>query len=312
VIDGLRRSVLGVAWLIAAALLAFGAAGVVAGIDHLPGPARPELTYAADAAIAPVLDGAVTELAGISADVEALGELGRRSLAAMASGDEGLLDTLIAEGVVVASAIEDRAAVLRRALSTLPALGAGAELRVGAETRARHARLLEALDTTAQLEESWAVLTGGSLASTRMTAYLEGHDAAAFAATEAGRAEQYDEALAKLDEAEALLADAAELRDELEPTIDTTTLDEWLRRNGEYDAALRALYTAFRDSGGIVTQAVRAAVAAEQAARAQLPEDNSGLLIIVAEIGRGGANQAVIEIEESRALLGAALAALRE
>jgi hypothetical protein len=312
VIERARRIVLAVAWFGAAALLAFGAAGVVAGVDHLPGPARPELTYAADAAIAPVLDEAETELAGISADVESLGELGRRSLSAMVAGDEDLLDTLIAQGVVVASAIEDRAAVMRRELSTLPALGAGAELRVGAETRARHASLLEALDATAQLEESWAVLTSGSLASTRMTTYLEGHDAAAFAATEAGRSERYEEALTKLDEAEALLADAADLRDELEPTIDTTTLDEWLRRNGEYDTALRALYTAFRDSGGIVTQAIRDAIAAEQAARAQLPEDTSGLIIIVAEIGRGGANQAVIEIEQSRALLSSALDTLRE
>jgi hypothetical protein len=307
-----RRIVLGLAWLGAAALLAFGGAGIVAGIDHVPGPARPELTYAADAAIAPVLDRAVTDLAGFSADVESLGALGRRALAAMNSGDEGLLDTLIAEGVVVASAIEDRAAAVRRELSTLPGLGVGAELRVGTEVRARHARLLDALDTTAELEESWAVLTAGSLAATRMTAYLEGHDAAAFAATEAGRSEDYAEALARLDEAEADLGAALELRDQLENSIDTTTLDEWLRRNGEYDAALRRLYTALRDSGGRVTQEVRDAVAAERNAREQLPRDTSGLSIIVAEIGRGGANQAVIEIEESRALLAAALEGLQE
>jgi hypothetical protein len=311
VIDQFRQVALAVAWLVAAALLAFGAAGIVAGFDHLPGPARPELTHAADRAIAPVLDRAVADLAGVAADVEALGAMGRRSLAALSSSDEGLLDTLIAEGVVVAARVEDRAAALRLELSTLPALGAGAELRVGAGIRARHAQLLGALDATAELEESWAVLTAGALAATRMTAYLEQHVAAAFAATEAGRSEEYDEALARLDDADAALADAVALRDRLAPTIETATLDEWLRRNGEYDAALRALYTAFRDSGGRVTQAVRNALAQEQAARAQLPEDNSGLLIIVAEIGRGGANQAVIEIEESRALLGAALDALR-
>lgn len=305
-----RRIVLGLAWLAAAALLAFGAAGIVAGVDHLPGPARPELTYAADAAVRPVLDGALADLTGISADVEALGGTGRHALSAMVSGDEGLLDRLIAEGVVSASAIEDRAAALRLELSTLPGLGAGAELRVGADTRARHARLLEALAATAELEEAWAVLTAGSLAATRMTAYLEGHDAAAFAATEAGRSENYAEALARLDDAEADLAAATGLRDELAATIDTTTLDEWLRRNRAYDAALRRLYTAFRDSGGIVSQEVRDALAAEQAAREQLPEDSSGLIIIVAEIGRGGANQAVIDIEEARAVLGAALEVL--
>lgn len=307
-----RRIVLGLAWLGAAVLLAFGAAGIAAGFDHLPGPARPELTWAADAAIAPVLDRAAAELVGISAEVEALGGTGRHALAAMVAGDETLLDTLIAEGLVAASAIEDRAAALRLELSTVPGLGAGAELRIGAETRARHAGLLEALDATAELEESWAVLTAGSLAATRMTGYLEGHDAAAFAATEAGRSEDYDAALTRLDEAESDLAAATELRDQLQNTIDTTTLDEWLRRNAAYDAALRRLYTAFRDSGGVVTQEVRDAVAAEQEARALLPKDSSGLIIIVAEIGRGGANQAVIEIEESRAVLAAALEALAE
>jgi hypothetical protein len=312
VIDLPRRIVLGLAWLVAAALLAFGAAGIVAGVDHIPGPARPELTYAADAAIAPVLDRAVAELGGISAEVESLGELGRRALSAMVAGDEALLDTLIAEGVVVASATEDRAALLRRELSTLPSLGAGAEVRVGAAIRARHGRLLDALDATAELEESWAVLTGGSLTATRMTAYLEGHDAAAFAATAAGRSEDYAAALARLDEAEADLAAAKELRDEIEATIDTGTLDEWIRRNGEYDAALRRLYTAFLDSGGIVNPEVQAAAAAELVAREQLPKDPTGLVIIVAEIGRGGANQAVIEIEESRALLAAVLEILGE
>lgn len=307
-----RRIVLGLAWLGAAALLAFGAAGIVAGVDHVPGPVRPELTYAGDGAMGPALDRGVGELAGIAADVESLGLTGRRALSAMVTSDEALLDVLIADGGVTASAIEDRAALVRRDLSTLPLLGSDAELRIGADVRARHARLLEALDRTAELEESWAVLTGGSIAATRMTALLEGHDAAAFAATEAGRAGAYDVALSRLDEAEADIASATELRDRLANTIDTTTLDEWLRRNGAYDAALRGLYTAFRDADGRVTQEVRDAVAAELAAREQLPEDTSGLIIIIAEIGRGGANQAVIQIEQSRALLAAALEVLAE
>ena len=42
-------------------------------------------------------------------------------------------------------------------------------------------------------------------------------------------------------------------------------------------------------------------VAAEAEARAQLPPDTRGLVIIMAEIGRGGMNRAVIAIEEARA-----------
>jgi hypothetical protein len=309
-IDLARRIAFGLIWLVAAALLSFGAAGIVAGIDHPPGPARPELTYQADTAVAPVLDGGVDRLREIGAGVEALGLLGRRTLSAMIAGDDALLDSLLAEGGVLASALEDRAAGLRVDMASLPGTGAGGELVLGADLRARHARLLEAATTTAQLEESWTILTSGSLASTRMTAFLTAHDAAAFAATEAGRGQDYEAALARLAEAEGHLADASALRDRLAGTIDTSTLDEWLRRNVNYDAALRRLYTAFRDSGGRVTQEVRDAIAGELAARELLPEDTNGLLVIVAEIGRGGANQAVIEIEETRAILDAALAVL--
>jgi hypothetical protein len=60
-----------------------------------------------------------------------------------------------------------------------------------------------------------------------------------------------------------------------------------------------------------VTQEVRDAIVAEREARELLPADTNGLLVIVAEIGRGGANQAVIEIELTRAVLEAAVAVLQ-
>jgi len=310
-IDLSRRALLALAWLAAATLLSFGAAGIVAGLDHLPGPARPELTWAGDRAVAPAIDESVAELASIAEDVEALGLLGRRSLSAMVARDDGVLDARLAEGGLLAASIEAQATGLRADLASMPGLGPGIELRVGADLRARHDRLAEAAVAPAQLEESWAVLVSGSLAATRMITDLEGHDVAAFAATEAARSQDYEAALGHLDEAERLLGDATALRDRLVNTIDTATLDEWLRRNGAYDAALRRLYTAFRDSGGRVTQEVRDAIVAEREARELLPADTNGLLVIVAEIGRGGANQAVIEIELTRAVLEAAVAVLQ-
>jgi len=306
-IHALRRAALAIAWLFLAAALSFGAAGVVSGINHRPGEGRPELTWRGDEAVRPALAGALAGLEEIAGEVEDLGLLGRRTLSAMVGGDDALLDTLVVEGGLLASAIERHAAELRLELTSLPGTGAGAELLLGEAVRSRHASLLAALEAVSQLEESWAVLLSGSLTATRMTGLLEGHDAAAFSATEAGRSQDYPTALARLDEADALLAEATALRDRLEGTIDTSTLDEWIRRNREYDAALRRLYTAFRDAGGRVTQEVRDAVAAEQAAREQLPADTSGLVIIVAEIGRGGANQAVIEIERARVTLETAL-----
>jgi hypothetical protein len=88
-----------------------------------------------------------------------------------------------------------------------------------------------------------------------------------------------------------------------------TTLDSWLDRNAEYDAALRRLYLALDDLGGRVTNEVREARAAERLARDRLPPDGRGMILIMAEIGRGGMNGAVIAIEEVR---GALLKALEE
>ena len=56
-----------------------------------------------------------------------------------------------------------------------------------------------------------------------------------------------------------------------------------------------------------MTDRVRDAFAAEQAARAQLPSDTRGLVVIMSDIARGGLNQAVIAIEEARGALSAAL-----
>ena len=56
-----------------------------------------------------------------------------------------------------------------------------------------------------------------------------------------------------------------------------------------------------------MTAATRAAVKAEAAARAQLPPDTRALVVIMADIGRGGMNGAVIAIEEARATLADAL-----
>ena len=93
------------------------------------------------------------------------------------------------------------------------------------------------------------------------------------------------------------------LRDRLGNSVDVTELNEWLRRNRNYDVALRRLYVASAASPNRVTPELRAASNAEKAARAELPGDTSGLVIIMAEIGRGGLNQAVLAIEEARGSL---------
>jgi hypothetical protein len=126
-------------------------------------------------------------------------------------------------------------------------------------------------------------------------------------AAELGRAARYEDAVASLDEADATILAARALRTQLSNTVDVTVLDEWLGRNAAYDAALRNLYVEYDRVGNTVTQALRDAIEAEAAAREQLPPDTRGLVVIMAEIGRGGMNGAVIAIEQARGRLTAAI-----
>jgi hypothetical protein len=111
-----------------------------------------------------------------------------------------------------------------------------------------------------------------------------------------------------LEEADKAIADAGHLRDQLAKTVDVSTLDEWLDRSHKYDVALRNLYTKLVASKGRVTPAVRVAMTEERKARDRLPPDTRGLVLIMAEIGRGGMNGAVIAIEQARGQLADALA----
>ena len=180
-------------------------------------------------------------------------------------------------------------------------------LRLSDAPRERHAALVSALESTEGLQAAWATLVSGSLVATRLTSLLERHDPQTASGAELGRSAKYDEAVAAIDEALAMLDAATALRDDLAVRVDVTILDEWIGRNRTYDLALRELYELLGASKGRVTNAIRAALAAEEAARKNLPLDARGLVVIMAEIGRGGLNQAVIAIEQARGRLALAL-----
>lgn len=303
-----RRIVGGIGWLLAVIVLAFGSAGIVAGMAHPPGtPSRAELTWAGDSALQPELDAARAELARIATDVETLADRGRAALSAMVSRDEASLSALSDEGALLAASIAASSDALRTRIGVLPGRGPDAAIHYSVDLLGQRALLLDALDATQGLSGAWAQLVSGSIAATRLTALLEGHDPQTAAAAELGRSTRYDEAVAALDVSLGMLDSATELRDSLAATVDVTILDEWIGRNRTYDEALRRLYSLLGTSGGRVTPAIREAFAAEEAARANLPPDTRGLVVIMAEIGRGGLNQAVIAIERARGRLGTAL-----
>jgi hypothetical protein len=307
----LRRFGLSAAWIVIALLISAGAAGLVVGMDHVPGTAaRAELTADADASASAALDRAQGELAALSDDVEALGVQARGALASLAGQDLDTVQAAVDRGAVLVKAISDRSREIRSELEQVPGVtGPAAQLTTSAEVRERHAAMLEALTVTERLDDAWVDLTTGALAAARLSRLLADHDRTMADALVNGRAGNYGDAITKIDEAAAVLAEADTMRIQLANTVDVSTLIEWIRRNNNYDVALRALYAAVDEAGGRQTKTVRNAIAAEKAARKELPPDARGLVVIMAEIGRGGLNGAVITIEEARAVLADAVEA---
>ena len=306
----MRQILLALAWLAAVLLIALGAAGLVAGMDT-PATAgsRPWLTARDDLVVGERLDAIAADLQLVSDRLDALGVQGRAALSSLVANDAATAAAALDEGDRLVADIRARSAQIETALDEVPLIGTPeAEFRLGPAVRDRHARLEAAVASTQGLEAVWLQLANGSAAAARLSSLLAAHDDAVIAAAEQGRDANYEEALTILDGADTAIADAKLLRNQLARTVDVTTLDEWLDRSARYDTALRDLYAALVDSDGRITGAVREAMTAEEKAQDRLPPDTRGLVLIMAEIGRGGMNGAVVAIEQARGQLTGALA----
>ena len=300
----LQQVVLAIGWLLIVAVISVGAAGLVAATANQPGTAgRLELTAETDRPAAAALAAAQAELTDLASDVERLGELGRGALTALVSSDFVSLDAAVADGEVLARSIDERSAALRERLLLIPGSGPHEAILWSPDTRQRRDLVLAAVTATGGLEASWSRLAAGSSVANRLTVLLVNHDTTAGAAAAQGRTKKYAAGLKTLQAATALLDQARALRDALANTVDVDTLTQWIDRNAEYDTALATLFRATIEAKGAITEKLKAAAIAERGARDFLPANTSGLVIILAEIGRGGLNQAVIGIEETRARL---------
>ncbi len=296
------------AWLAVASLIAFGSAGVVAAMQHQPASAgRPELTFAGDEAARPALNAATDELGALADEVDVLGALARQALTTVVGGDLDVLQTLIAGGTAQLAVVDRQAAELRAAVAGVPGMGSNSALTVSGDLRRRHQGLVATIGLTVGLDADWGAFTGRALDAARLTTLLGRHDEETAAAAKEGSAANYEEALAMLDRSDATVAEARSLAERLGETADVSTLITWLDRNAEYDSALRSLYQSLVDARGRITDKVRAAFVAETEARARLPQDLRGMVVIMAEVAQGGLNQAVISIEKVRGSLSAAL-----
>ena len=310
--NGLRTVAGGAIWVAIIVVIALGAAGLVIALDHPPtADGRTALRAPGDAEVTRRLDAAEANLNALSDQVDALGTTARTALAALNGSDAAGAKEAVEHGDRLVSGIVTRIAILRRALDDVPVGGPPeAGLTVSEGLVARHGALVAALDATDGLDVEWQRLTLGAVAATEMSGHLSEHDRLVIAAADRGVQAKYADAIKVLDRAKAQIGAARALRDRLSATVDVSVLDEWLARNEEYDIALQDLYKAISRVGSKVTSATRAAVKAEAEARARLPPDTRGLVLIMAEIGQGGMSRAVIEIEEARAQLTEALEAV--
>jgi hypothetical protein len=299
-----RRLLIAAAWLAAAIVIALGAAGIVAALDHLPGSAgRPELTWDADRAAAAGLDRASADAQALADVVAQLGEDGRAALAALVAQDTPGLTAAIAAGSSRLDAVDAAAATLRASVARLPMDRPDRVLRYSPAVLARYDAIAGAADAVAPLRPAWERLAGGVVPAQELGGHLIDHDAIAGEAVKLGGAGSYAKAIARIDAAAAELTAARTIRDRLAAAVDVTTLDQWIAANSTYDTALRDLWTALLGSHGRVTDAVRTAVARERAAKDLLPPDARALVVILGDVARGGLNQAVISIEEARGRL---------
>jgi hypothetical protein len=307
--DSTRQGGLAFVWLLAAVLIALGAAGVVAGMDTTSpdGTDRTGRTGRGDALADASLDTIEADLRALSDDVAALGDQARAILASMSSNETEEVDTATAQGTQLVADIKTRSERIRTALDQVPIVGTpGAAYELSPETVDRHAAYVGGLATTGSLEDAWQRLVVGALAANRLSGLLAAHDQAVVDAAAAGRKADYRTALGHLDDADTAIADARTMRDRLKATVDVTTLDQWLDRSHAYDVALRGLYDAVRR--GASTAEIRRAVEKEQAAKDRLPPDTRSLVLIMADIGQGGINDAAGDIEQAHSDLQDALA----
>ena len=305
------RPLLRIGGLLLAIGYAFGGAGILALAAHPPGtPARAELTWAGDERLRPGLNAAASDLAHIAAETDELGVLARGALALVATADASTLATTIEQGTADAASIGRASITLRQTLESMPGDAPTDTLLHSQATLERRAAILRALELTGHLDTDWARLRSGALVALRLVDLLQAHDAQVAVAAAAGRDQKYLEAIGAIRSATSILDAATLLRDQIANAADVTTLDEWLRRNHRYDVALTGLYKALLASLGQVTEDVRSAYREEKAARAELPPDTRALVVIIADVARGGLNQAVIAIEQARGQLSLALGAI--
>jgi hypothetical protein len=291
------------AWLGLAVVIALGSAGIVTATDHLPQTgSRPELSWAADRALAARLDPAVADLVDMTRDVDSLADMARSARQAVTRLDQPQLTTAETTGDLALASIERRAVTLEAELGCTTWDTARETELAEANSPAlidRYRRVCRALAGVAPMAQDWPALVGGAKVVMQVIGDVSAHDGAASAALQSAVKGRYDEALASLEVAAEAIADARAISDSFALVTDVSTLDELLTRYEAMDDALRLLWQLERDSRGRVTPEVVAAMKAVNDAQALLPDSDAFVGVVIYELS-GDMTADAIDIEVAR------------
>ena len=303
-----RRGTPAIVWLVVLLIVAVAGAGLILSVDHAPTEdGRPELTARGHALVAPRLAAIDTDAQQLAAAGDAIAAAGRDTLTRLraldASRTQAALDAGDA-GVAGAAAALERIVAARTTLlegTSLTGLPASDRIRIGT--------IDAAIAAAGQLAGYWQQVATEGSGPLELLQDLNAHDAKVVAATDAGRAGKWSDALAALHDAQRLLALAQAVRDTAHTAgLDVSTLDDLLDRLTTYDQALIDLYTGLQASGGETTATSRAALDRVNAAQEELPTDQSAMVVIISDLAGPTITPVLLSIESARGALGAAIA----
>lgn len=286
-------------WTTLLVLMALGGAGLAVAADRPQNPLqRPEITWRADQDARPWIEALADQLELVDRDLVDLSEHGRNVLRSLQSLQLDEMSEFAAAGDDLATSLEDKLATLTAARAQAHA---NIEVwRLGPQTLDLFEGVMLAIESAEQLPARWAGLAADAREMADLIDSLLRHDGLVFRATTAGRAGEWDSALASLAEAAGPLGAARQIRDALDAEkLDVTTLDDLMSRLAAYDEALIALYTFVRDTGersGSQFEALQAEVDRTQAA---LPSDTTALSVIVGDGAGPTLTQALLDIEQA-------------
>lgn len=300
-------------WVALVALLSLGSAGLVAATGQPPASGnRLELTYAADRDLSARLDAGLRSLARMNDDVIYLGTMARDVLANVSQVNQVKLATDYQDGDTTVANISLAAAALRKQLGCQPSPDSRRPELVLTYSTAmvdRWNQACAAIELVTPLAGDWANMVSGSKLAMQVASDMSKHDDAAASALQLATQGRYPEALTKLAQADAAIADADGIRATLAKAIDVSTLRTWLSRTTDMDDALGLLWRTMIASKGRVTAQVTAALKAVNEAKALLPDNNKVLTVVLYEMS-GNLTADGISIETAKGQLANALADL--